>query len=175
MEKFTNLKIGKINENLPEGIIPGVTPGVIVPPPPNPNMVGNPNQPVIVETQSEPAKFVSKLFEARQMTHIFHLKATGDGAYAIHMALDAFYNGILELNDSLIEVYQGQYDIIENYEVINGEPSAQNPIEYLIQLAEFIKGTRQIAFLAEDTHLQNIIDEIVALTYRTLYKLKNLK
>ena len=29
-----------------------------------------------------------------------------------------------------------------------------------------------MAFLEEDTHLQNIIDEIVALTYRLLYKLK---
>ena len=36
-------------------------------------------------------------------------------------------------------------------------------------------GTRKVAFLEEDTHLQNIIDEMVGLIYRTLYKLKNLK
>jgi hypothetical protein len=27
----------------------------------------------------------------------------------------------------------------------------------------------------KDPHLQNIMDEIIALTYRTIYKLKNLK
>ena len=32
--------------------------------------------------------------------------------------------------------------------------------------------SRRKAISAEDTHLQNIIDEVVALIYRTLYKLK---
>ena len=169
MEKFTSLK--KINETDSDFI--------------NQGMVRDPadglrtftSNPAAVQevTKSEPAKFVSKIFEARQMAHVFHLQATGDGSYALHMALDAFYNGILELNDELIEVYQGQYDIIGDYETIEGTPSAQNAIQYFIELAQFIKDTRQMAFLPEDTHLQNIIDEMVSLVYKTLYKLKNLK
>ena len=169
MEKFTSLK--KINEDVETPVDHALQPV---------NMSGEAGISGAIPldnqvTKSEPAKFVSKIFEARQMAHVFHLQATGDGSYALHMALDAFYNGILELNDELIEVYQGQYDIIGDYETIEGTPSAQNAIQYFIELAQFIKDTRQMAFLPEDTHLQNIIDEMVSLVYKTLYKLKNLK
>ena len=169
MEKFTSLK--KINETDSDFIEQGMVRD------PADGMATFTSNPAAVQevTKSEPAKFVSKIFEARQMAHVFHLQATGDGSYALHMALDTFYNGILELNDELIEVYQGQYDIIGDYETIEGTPSAQNAVQYFVELAQFIKDTRQMAFLPEDTHLQNIIDEIVSLVYKTLYKLKNLK
>lgn len=126
--------------------------------------------------QSEPAKFVSKLFESREMAHIYHLQITGEGSYAGHKALDEYYNCILDLIDELIETYQGQYNIIEHYDVINTDGTKSvDKIQYFIDLAEFIKQTRKVAFLEEDSHLQNIIDEAVGLIYRTLYKLKNLK
>ena len=169
MEKFTSLK--KINETDSDFIEQGMVRD------PADGMATFTSNPAAVQevTKSEPAKFVSKIFEARQMAHVFHLQATGDGSYALHMALDTFYNGILELNDELIEVYQGQYDIIGDYETSEGTPSAHNAVQYFVELAQFIKDTRQMAFLPEDTHLQNIIDEIVSLVYKTLYKLKNLK
>ena len=129
-----------------------------------------------VVTKSEPSKFVSKLFESREMAHIYHLQIKGDGSYAGHKALDEYYSGILDLIDSIVEIYQGQYDIIENYDMIdtNGTKTLDK-IQYFTELAEFIKQTRYKAFLEEDTHLHNIIDEAVSLIYRTLYKLKNLK
>lgn len=126
--------------------------------------------------QSEPAKFLSKMFESRQIAHVYHLQITGEGSYAGHKALDEYYSGILDLIDELIETYQGQYNIVEHYDVINTDGTKKvDKIQYFIDLAEFIKDTRKIAFLEEDSHLQNIIDEMVALIYRTLYKLKNLK
>jgi DNA-binding ferritin-like protein len=126
--------------------------------------------------QSEPAKFVSKLFESREMAHVYHLQITGEGSYAGHKALDKYYNGILDFIDEFVETYQGQYNIIENYDVISTEGTKSvDKIQYFIDLAEFIKQTRKVAFLEEDSHLQNIIDEVVGLIYRTLYKLKNLK
>ena len=126
--------------------------------------------------KSEPAKFVSKMFESREMAHIYHLQVKGEGSYAAHKALDEFYNGILDLIDEFIETYQGQYDIIENYDIIDSNQTHNiDRIQYFIDLVGFIKATRNVAFLPEDTHLQNIIDEMVGLIYRTLYKLKNLK
>jgi Family of unknown function (DUF5856) len=126
-------------------------------------------------TKSEPAKFASKIFESRQMAHVFHLQARGDGSFSQHKALEEYYEGILDLIDSFIEVYSGQYEVIENYENIDTNDSVnKNKIDYFINLVEFIKSTRYTAILKEDTHLQNIIDEMVALIYRTLYKLKNL-
>lgn len=124
---------------------------------------------------SEPCKFVSRIFESMQMARVYHLQVKTDGSYAKHKALENYYVSIEELIDKLIEVYQGQYEIIEDYDVIKTENRQEEPVQYFIEIVEFIKSTRKLAFLEEDTHLHNIIDEMVALLYRTVYKLKYLK
>lgn len=125
-------------------------------------------------TKSEPSKFFSKIFEARQMAHVYHLQVKGDmGSHAAHTALNDYYDGLLDLLDELIETYQGQYEVIEDYEMIDTKDTkTKDKVEYFIELNTFIKDTRKTAFLEEDTHLQNIVDEVVALTYRLLYKLR---
>jgi hypothetical protein len=111
---------------------------------------------------------IKKLFESRQVTHNVHLQTK---SYSQHKALNGFYEDILDLTDKLIETYQGQYGIITGYEGI--EVSAVSDIEtYLEDCAKiFTLGKEGL----KDAHLQNIMDEIIALTYQTLYKLKNLK
>ena len=130
----------------------------------------------VEETQnlSEASKFFSKLFESREMAHVYHLSVKGDmGSYAAHVALGVYYEGILEFIDELIETYQGQYELIESFDMINTiDTKSKNPIEYFEELVMFIKSTRNTSLSAEDTHLQNVIDEVVGLIYRTLYKLK---
>lgn len=127
-------------------------------------------------TKFDPSKFFSKLFESREMAHIYHLQTKGDGSFAAHKALNDYYDGILELIDSIIEIYQGQYEIINGYDVIDTQSTqSKERIEYFTEFTQFIKDTRYMALSKEDTHLQNIVDEVVALAYRTLYKLKNLK
>jgi len=120
------------------------------------------------------SKFFSKLFESREMAHVYHLSVKGDmGSFAAHVALGAYYEGILELIDELIETYQGQYELVENFEMIDtADTKTKSPIEYFEELVMFVKSERNTALSAEDTHLQNIIDEVVGLIYRTLYKLK---
>ena len=126
--------------------------------------------------KSDAAKFFSKLFESREMTHVYHLQITGEGSYAGHKALNEFYDEVLELIDDLIETYQGQYNIIEDYQTIDTDTTkSKDKIEYFNELQQFIKDNRYVALSKEDSHLQNIVDEIVALGYRTMYKLKNLK
>jgi hypothetical protein len=124
--------------------------------------------------KSDVAKFISKLFEAREMAHVFHLQVNGEmGSHATHTALGEYYDGLLDFIDELTEVYQGQYGIVENYDIIDTSPAKDRQyIPYFESLCEFIKSTRTTSFNQEDTHLQNLIDEIVALTYRLLYKLK---
>lgn len=124
-------------------------------------------------SDSKPVKLFSKLFESREMIHIYHLQAQGSGSYASHMALGSFYEGIIGLIDDLIETYQGQYGIVEGYELIEKRDTSKDKNEYLKELADFIKSERKCIDL-EDTHLHSIIDDIVCLTYRTLYKLENL-
>jgi len=126
-----------------------------------------------VGERSDVSKFISKLFEAREMAHVFHLMVNGEmGSHATHTALGEFYGQLLEFIDELTEVYQGQYGLIENYEMIDTSAARERQyIPYFEGLVEFIKQNKS-SFSSDDTHIYNLIDEIVALTYRLLYKLK---
>jgi hypothetical protein len=110
----------------------------------------------------------SKLFEARDFAHKAHLATK---SYAQHKALNSFYDNVLDLADKLIEVYQGQFGLtkIEFSSVKDAEV-----VGYFEDLAKFVMEGHN-AFDKKDTHLHNILDEITALCYSTLYKLKNLK
>ena len=133
-------------------------------------------KPEILGEGSHPGKLFSKLFESREMAHIYHLQVNGDmGSHAKHTALNDYYEGVLEFVDDLIETFQGQYGIVEEYDVIDTKDTkSKDTIEYFNELARFIKEERK-CINAEDTHLHNIIDEVVALVYKTLYKLKYTK
>ena len=111
---------------------------------------------------------IKKMFESRQVSHNVHLQTK---SYAQHKALNGFYDGILDLTDKFIETYQGQYGIVTGYESI--EVNAVSDVEsYLEDCAKIFAMGRDGL---KDSHLQNIMDEVIALTYQTLYKLKNLK
>lgn len=114
-----------------------------------------------------PNKFIEKMFEARQVAHNSHLKTK---SYSEHKALDGFYNGILELADNFIETYQGQYGLIGDIKLnVDG---VENIVVYLENFCNIAKSARDDI---KESHLQNIVDEILALTYKTIYKLKYLK
>jgi hypothetical protein len=130
-------------------------------------------QPQEGENAGSAVSLFSKLFESREMAHIYHLQVNGEqGSHAAHTALNEYYEGVLEFIDDLIETYQGQYGIVDGYDVIDTNTTrTKEKVEYFESLVEFVKHGRK-AISAEDTHLQNIVDEVVALIYRTLYKLK---
>ena len=126
------------------------------------------------QSVSGASKFFSKLFESREMAHVYHLSVKGDmGSYAAHVALGAYYDGILGQIDDLIEIYQGQYGLVESFDIIDtSSTKSQEPIAYFEDLVMFVKSSRNELLSAEDTHLQNIVDEVIALIYKTLYKSK---
>lgn len=113
-------------------------------------------------------EFVLTLLHSQTITHIMHLKSR---SYAEHMALGAYYEGVDGLIDKFVEAYQGTHGLIEDYP--NTYEPASDPIAYLDQLNGYIYVTRKQ--LPQDTELQNILDEIVALIDSTLYKLRFLK
>jgi hypothetical protein len=127
------------------------------------------------EEISQPVKFLSKIFESIHVSKVYHLKAIGEGSLAKHLALQTYYSDMSQSLDEFIEVYQGQYDIIEGYDIINSENKQEEAVQYFLEVCSFIKSTKGNAFLEEDTHLFNLIDEMVTILYRTIYKLKFLK
>ena len=156
MQKFSNFKskVKKVNEQ---------------------DMIQRPDvQDVEQVEKTDVAKFISKLFEAREMAHVFHLSVNGEmGSHAAHTALGEFYEELLGFIDEITEVYQGQYGLVENFDIIDTSSARERQyIPYFEALSDFIKQNRMTCFNQEDSHLQNIIDEVVAINYRLLYKLK---
>jgi len=131
----------------------------------------------IVENKTGPSQFFSKIFESREMAHVYHLQLKGDpGSYASHIALGEYYDGVIGILDELIEVYQGQYDIVQGYNIIDTS-STQNldKLEYFSSVVDYLKNSRYTLLSQDDPHYQAIIDEIINLLYRLIYKLRFLK
>lgn len=110
------------------------------------------------------ARFIALMFEARNKAHFAHLKTR---SFALHKALNEFYDGIIPLADSFAETWQGYTDIIENYPTVK---LSNEPEKFLVELESFIASERNDMTSRSD--LQNIIDEIVSLIQSTKYKLK---
>jgi DNA-binding ferritin-like protein len=119
-------------------------------------------------------EMVSTLLHSQTQVHIFHLGTKGNGSYAAHKALQGYYEGIDALVDGLIELYQGKYGLVEEYNTYKMRKfeSVENCISYLESLGEMINEKRESV---EDSFLQNQIDTVQELLYSTLYKLKFLK
>jgi len=119
---------------------------------------------------STASQFFGYLFSIRDKAHLAHLKASGPGAYAAHNTLGEFYDSLLTFTDELIEVYQGIHGITD----INIPSSTfVEPLDLLEECRSYIKENR--SKVSPESHFQNIVDEVMALIDRTIYKLENLK
>lgn len=116
----------------------------------------------------KPADFVGYLFLARDVTHSVHLNTR---SYAKHVALNAFYDGVVELADKFAEAYQGRHGLIGPITLQSAKRTG-NVVEFLEdQMAELEKCRYEVCDKT-DTPIQNIIDEIIGLYLSTIYKLK---
>ena len=112
--------------------------------------------------------FIGMLFLARDVAHSVHLNTR---SFSKHMALNTFYDEIIELADRWAEAYQGCYEVIKAYP--KDFHLATDPVKYLTSVKAFVKDIR--TELPKDSELQNICDEIADLIDSTLYKLKAFK
>ena len=118
------------------------------------------------------SKFISKLLESREMAQVYHWTVKGDmGSHAAHLALQTYYEEVIEFIDDIVEIYQGQYGLIEGYDIIDTTDSkSKDRLDYFKEAVEFVKSERT-CIKSEDTHIHNIVDELIALQYKTIYKL----
>jgi hypothetical protein len=108
------------------------------------------------------------LFLARDVTHSAHLNTR---SYAKHVALNEFYDGIIDLADKFAEAYQGKYGLIGPISLMSAKKTS-NVLEFLEGQVDDLMEMRYKVVDKECTPLQNIIDEIFGLYYTTIYKLK---
>ena len=121
-------------------------------------------------------KLISTLMASRDQAHIFHWQTTGEGSFAAHTALNAYYDAIPDLTDTLVESYQGKHGIITGYTSVDefNEYDRTTAVKYFKGLAMFVE--RAYAKLPpEDTYILNQIDNVKELIYSTIYKLENLQ
>ena len=116
------------------------------------------------------ADFVGQLFLARDVAHSVHLNTK---SYAKHVALNEFYDSIVELADKFAEAYQGRKGLIGPITLMSARKTG-NIVEFLEDSLDQVEEMRYKVVDKNDTALQNIIDEIVGQYLSTLYKLKNL-
>lgn len=112
--------------------------------------------------------FVGMLFLARDVAHSVHLNTR---SFSKHMALNTFYDEIVEHADKFSEAYQGRHGLIGPISLMSAKKTT-NIIEFLEdQLAE-IESVRYDVCDKTDSALQQLIDNIVELYLTTLYKLR---
>ena len=114
---------------------------------------------------------VSGILHSRTQIHIYHLQTK---SFAVHKALNDYYDGVVDLFDGLVESYQGKHGIVEDYKCdgYDNYTSVNSAIEYLHKLDKTIEGSRKSV---EESFIQNQIDTVQELIYSTIYKLKFLE
>jgi len=114
------------------------------------------------------ADFVGMLFLARDVAHSVHLNTR---SYAKHVALNTFYDEIVDLADGFAEAYQGRHGLMGPISLMSAKKTT-NIVEFLQDQLDEIEKCRYEVCDKTDTPLQNLIDGIVELYLSTLYKLR---
>lgn len=109
------------------------------------------------------SRLVSALLHSRTQAHIFHWRTR---SFAVHKALQGYYEAIVVLTDNFVEGYQGRYGLVSGYKSTSFNQNPMNAKGYFVRLLKIVDSTK-----IKDTYLQNIIDEIRQLIHQTLYLL----
>jgi hypothetical protein len=114
------------------------------------------------------ADFVGLLFLARDVAHSVHLNTRN---FSKHEALKIFYDRIVDAADDFSETYQGRHGLIGPI-TLRSAKKTSNIIEFLEDSLKQIEEGRYEICDKNDTSLQQLIDNIIEIYLRTLYKLK---
>ena len=117
-------------------------------------------------------QLISRVFYARNVAHFEHWRATGTGSYAKHKALGKFYDDVIDAIDSLVEAYQGAFNLIGN---IPAPKTASGDVLKLLEGdADWIEENHE-AICQGNRAVANLIDGVTEVYLSTIYKLRNLK
>ena len=114
------------------------------------------------------ADFIGQLFLARDVTHSVHLNTR---SYSKHVALNIFYDRIIDAADDFAESYQGRHGLMGPI-TLHSATKTTNIIEFLEDSLKQIENARYEVVDKTDMSLQQLIDNIIEIYLRTLYKLR---
>ena len=116
-------------------------------------------------------ELVSMVLLGRDLAHRAHWKTEN---YAEHVALQGFYDSVIDLIDGFVEQFQGQYDVLLDVPLADNEFSGEIA-DVLEQQMAWIQDNRDAAVPGKETALLNTLDSIVSTYQTTLYKLRRLR
>jgi DNA-binding ferritin-like protein len=151
-------------------------------------------QPIVTQPKDEPAKpeptpstgvggssldtmtaaCATEMMNAAVSFHRLHLKVKGDGSYAAHKALGAFYEGLHDQADTLIEGYQGVTEKLLSYKdmPIRTLDNTADAVSYLRDMYNIINKLQGMMPYSE---IVNNLDLVKDAINSTKYKLLFLK
>ncbi len=113
-------------------------------------------------------ELIARCFAARTASHLAHLTTR---SYAAHVALQGFYEGIIDPVDAFAECYQGVYGVFSGFPSVSVPKGELLPIK---ELRDWLASNREKAGRGQP-ELENLLDEITTVCDRAIYKLVNLK
>ena len=116
-------------------------------------------------------QLVSRVFADRNHAHIAHWVARGPGSYARHVALGDFYDSVIDSVDSIVEAYQGAFDLIGEITLTAAEGDILASLEVS---ADWIEMNRD-KICKLNSAVGNLVDTLLENYYSTIYKLRNLQ
>lgn len=116
-------------------------------------------------------QFVMCMLHARTNAHLQHWMTA---SRSDHQALNFFYEGVVDILDTFVESFQGEYgkihDVMDGYMFPTGKP-----LDYFKALAAEMDSLRKQTGFPQESWIQNIVDELRALVSQTIYQLAELK
>jgi hypothetical protein len=114
-------------------------------------------------------ELISHVFAMRDAAHKAHWATD---SYSQHQTLGAFYDGLIDALDPLVEAYQGIYGLVGN---INPKALPKGDIKNTIKTEMMWVMNTRSAVTKKNPTLENMMDTLIELYMTTLYKLTNLK
>jgi len=117
---------------------------------------------------------ITELMNARNVFHKLHLKITGSGSYAAHMALNTLYDQIPDFVDTLTEGYQGITEKLLVYKNVS-ERTVDDVADALDYMRELYAMINKIQGMMPYSEIVNNLDLVKDALNSTKYKLLFLK
>lgn len=117
---------------------------------------------------------ITELMNARNVFHKLHLKTTGSGSYAVHKALNTFYEQIPDYIDSIAESYQGVTEKLIIYKPIT-ERTVEDTSDALNYIRDLHAMINKVQGMLPYSEIVNSLDLVKDALNITKYKLLFLK
>jgi hypothetical protein len=114
---------------------------------------------------------VARVFYARNLAHFEHWRAEGVGGYARHKALGKFYEDVISALDTLVEAYQGAYELVGD--IPAPKTKADEILLVLIEDAAWIEKNHE-KICRGNRAVANLVDGVTGTYLSTIYKLRTL-